>query len=393
MNMLLPKHFLSAFLILLLCSCRSNNKYPYAIKDFRKKLQPDLQKIVGEGIVMGRPFGNIVTDKELNRLSQSEHPVLRATAFAEMHDRKTSNYFDIMMGHLDDTAQILMDAGEFGIWSKTVSDYILQEAFTWETDQARNRTINEVLTKHNYLRSAYTILWQLEPQEKYYTYIKDMAIRPRHLDRYGEGYELGFEDKEYAFYGLAKFKKKEDIKILKNQMMRHPWRLSYRSFRLMTEFPDTAYFEVLHEYYYRQFYDFSGNRRDGFSGITPDRAEPEDFIKALVMQQDERSAKLLDTILTRLPLLTCMPDKEDIINETIKQIWDHPCPAYKSLRKKIKSRVEEFNTWDLTINPEAYKELIDALPNKKPKKGIFVIKQAFKPNTPDTLRRNIRWND
>jgi hypothetical protein len=59
------------------------------------------------------------------------------------------------------------------------------------TELARDKTIEAVLTKHNYLSSAYNILTKIEAQEKYYPYIKDMATRPRRLDRY-EGYELAF---------------------------------------------------------------------------------------------------------------------------------------------------------------------------------------------------------
>ena len=36
-----------------------------------------------------------------------------------------------------------------------------------------------------------------------------------------------------------------------------------------------------------------------------------------------------------------MPDKENIINEVIEQIWEHPCPAYTRLREKVKSKAEE----------------------------------------------------
>jgi hypothetical protein len=67
--------------------------------------------------------------------------------------------------------------------------------------------------------------------------------------------------------------------------MRHVWELSDVSFRMMKEFPDTAYFDILQTYHRRQFYKFSGNRPHGFSGVVADRAAPEDFIQALAVQQ------------------------------------------------------------------------------------------------------------
>ena len=157
-----------------------------------------------------------------------------------------------------------------------------------------------------------------------------MATRPRRLS--SEGYELSFDDIEYALYGLTKFKKPDDIKIIKDQMAQNVWKLSDVSFRLIKEFPDTSYFDVLQTYHRRQFYKFSGNRRDGFSGYIADRADPENFIQALVTQQTDKSALLLHTLLNRLPLRTCMPDKNNIINEVIREIWEHPCPAYIRLR-------------------------------------------------------------
>lgn len=322
-------------------SCKTDKKYNYAIKDFRSSLQPHLTKMVEKGIVMysDSALRNMATDEELERLGESEHPILRAAAFREMLKRKSFKHFDIIIKHLDDTALVFTDAGEFGIWDRTVSDDILQEA-DWKTQSEKSKTVDIVLTKHNYLRSAYIILPRLEPQEKYYQFVKSMATRPRWLDP-DEGYELGFGDIEYALYGLAKFKKKEDVEVIKQSLLEYVGRLSDISFQFMSEFPDTAYFDVLQAYHRRQFYRFSSNRPVGFTGYAADRAAPEDFIKALVVQQTDRSAKLLDTILNRLPLQTSMPDKEYIFNNIITEIWEHPCPAYVKLREKIKPKAEE----------------------------------------------------
>ena len=335
------KYFLLLTLAVCVFSCKNEQHNTYAIKDFRKTLQPFLIKIVTIGIVTHHDSSQIksITDDELIRLGKSENSVLRATALLEMLDRSSFNHFDIVMNHLDDTAIVATDNGEFGIRLETVSDYLIGRS-SWETAQARDMTIESVLTNHNYLSSAFNILTNIEAQEKYYPFIKDMATRPRRLDRY-EGYELGFGDIEYALYGLAKFKKKQDVQTIKNKLLKHVWELSDVSFRLMKEFPDTAYLDVLQTYHRRQFYKFSGNRPHGFTGYNADRAAPEDFIQALVIQKNERSAMLLDTMLTYLPKYTCMPDKENIINEVIEEIWEHPCPAYARLREKIKHKAEE----------------------------------------------------
>jgi len=334
------KNILLTTLIVICSSCNSQQDNTYAIKDLRESLQPFLLNIVSKGFVTRHDKTAIkkITDDELILLSKSENPILRATSLEEMLDRKSFDDFNIVMDHLDDTAIVATDQGEFGIWFKTVTDHIILEA-AWETYPSRSKTIEEVLTKHNYLRSAYIILDQLAPQEKYYPYIKDMASRPRQLS--DEGYELGFDDIEYALYGLAKFKKPNDIKIIKEKLIQHTGKLSDVSFRLMSEFPYTAYLEVLQKYHDIQFYQFSGIRPHGFSGFNADRAAPEDFIRALVVQQNDESAKLLDTMLTYLPKRKCMPDKENIINKIIMEIWEHPCLAYTTLREKIRPQAEE----------------------------------------------------
>jgi hypothetical protein len=352
------KYLLLPTLLVLFSSCNNESSYTYAIKDFRKSLQPFLFKIVSKGIVTYYDSSQIkgITDDELIRLDKSENPVLRATAFREMLDRSSFNHFDIVMNHLNDTAIVATDAGEFGIWHRTVTDDILQEA-SWKTPESKNKTIEQVLTKHNYLRCAYTILEQLDPQEKYYLFIKDMATRPRRLS--DNGYELDFDDIEYALYGLAKFKKQDDVKIIKNKMMQNVWKLSDVSFRLMKEFPDTTYFDVLQAYHRRKFYKFSGNRPGGFSGFIADRAAPEDFIHALVVQQNDKSAKLLDTMLNRLPLQTCMPGRKTIIDGVIMAIWEHPCSAYAKLREKIRPKAEEILKWQISIPLDSFAVPVD----------------------------------
>ena len=335
------KQLIILLLVFVLSSChKKSGKYPYAIKDFPIKVQPHLSKIVETGIYTGMDdvLEQQLSDAELTRLARSEHPLLRVAAFHEIFNRNSFNHYDMIMGHLDDTALIFIDAGEFGVWDRTVSDDILQAA-SWNKEEEKDKTVDEVMTKHNYLRSAYIILGRIDAKEKYYGFIKDMATRPRQLDF--QNYELRFGDIEYALYGLAKFKKKQDVAVIKNILMTNVWRLSDISFNLMREFPDTAYFEVLETYHRRQFYRFSGNRKGGFSSVVEDGNSPEDFIKALVAQQTNRSAKLLDTLLTGLQMPSCMPDRENIVNNLIEEIWIHHCPAYVTLREKIKSRAEK----------------------------------------------------
>jgi hypothetical protein len=89
-------------------------------------------------------------------------------------------------------------------------------------------------------------------------------------------------------------------------------------------------------------------------------ADPEDFIQALVALQNDNSPQLLDTELNRLPRQACMPDKDKILDEVIREIWEHPCPSCIILRKKIEAKAKEILKWELIIpNDSSYKVLTD----------------------------------
>src|ERR1700727_1511779 len=98
-----------------------------------------------------------MTEDELKRLANSEHPVLRAIALRTMLKRKSIQQFGLLMSHLDDTAIVNTDAGEFGIYYRRVSDDLIREC-DFENREEKNKAVEEIIAKHDYLNSAYTIL-------------------------------------------------------------------------------------------------------------------------------------------------------------------------------------------------------------------------------------------
>ena len=152
-------------LVTVLCAC-SNPGHPgaggtYAIRDFGDSLRPYLVTIVSVGIVGYDSATRFVrahaSNEVLQQLSASEHPVLRAMALTAMLDKPGFDPFTVLMTHLDDTAVVTVDIGEFGTRYSTVSDRLISES-TWKTQEDKDKTIDAVLTKHNYLNSAYTVL-------------------------------------------------------------------------------------------------------------------------------------------------------------------------------------------------------------------------------------------
>jgi hypothetical protein len=352
------KGFFLFIIILLSVSCKTQKgKYPYAIRDFRDTLQPLLLNIVSKNIVnyYDSTLRKTITDKELIQLSQSELPVLRGWAFREILFSESFNHIDIIMNHLDDTAIAGFDYGEFGTRYSTISDEILNY-FEWEDIKIKNKVIDEVITKHNYLKSAYTILYKIEPQERYYAIIKNMATRNRNYD-YENGFEKGFEDIEIALYGLAKFKKKEDITIIKQSLLSNCWQMSASSFRLMQEFPDSSYMEVYEDFYPGKYYNTH------FSSIERKTS----FISSIAVYKNNRSAKIIEAILNNPPN-NCPALPPMIKQELVNAIWNNPCAAYLKLRKQIERNKSEYKNYKAQ---PIYHAPVDSSAGTVPKDVLF----------------------
>ena len=317
MNLLKPIAFLLT--IALLQACNTKLKYPYAIRDFRQTLQPALAEIVSKGIVgYGATYNFLdsnATDGELAKLSYSEHPVLRAAALRIMTKRPGIDNFKILMDRLDDTAVVAVDNGEFGIGYSKIADDLIDKT-KWKTVADKNKTIEEVITKHNNLASAYYIIYRVEPKKQYYPLIKQMVNRERK-----------FSETECALFALARFKKKEDVTFIKEFLLeqRHNWRMGLFSFRLMDEYPDSSYLEVL-DYYSKK------NLYRGISGWN----DADRFIETLAGYKNEKSALILDRILNRKPFVKQSIDSSNLKLMLQDAIYDNKCAAYAKLRNQIK---------------------------------------------------------
>jgi len=155
-----PLQLACLLLALLFWTCKPDSKYSYAIKDFSKELQSHLTQMVAKEVVTdARHSLQDTTDKELEQLGNSEHPILRAAAFRAMLYRESFDHFKIMMNPI-----VSIDAGEWGTWFRTVSDDIIEITLR-KSIADKNKTVEAVITKHNYLRSAYTFLDTLAPNE------------------------------------------------------------------------------------------------------------------------------------------------------------------------------------------------------------------------------------
>lgn len=337
-------------MLTIIAGCKSGNN-AVAIRDFSKTLQPYLVKIVSTGIVSYAAEMSIkkhATDKELEQLSRSESPVLRAVALRNMLTRPSFNHYDVVMAHLDDTAIVFVDHGEWGIKYEMVSDDMLMNSM-WKDTSSKIKVIKEIVLHHNFLRQAYHKAAYLSAEEKYYKNIKEMALKMP--DDENEN-DINFEEREDALYALARYKKKEDIPSIKEILETKGWRMSDASFDLLSEYPDTSYLSVYEKYYRYHFYS---NICDNW-GHSVYRASG--FIKSLASYKNERSAKILMAILNKKPFVPCRCDVSTLERTLAHAIADNMCEAYKGMTEQVNKILEEEKRNTFTIS---YDQSIDTV--------------------------------
>ncbi|MEP7317888.1 MAG: hypothetical protein ABI921_04090 [Panacibacter sp.] len=325
-------------IITLFFSCSNQSNYnQYAIRDFSSSLQPYLTSIVSSDIAQWDTSTSYLethtSDKELEQLSHSEHPVLRAVALRAILRRKSMDHFDILMNHLDDTGHLHFDFGEWGIGFTTVSDDLI-ENFEWENMEQRQKTIDAVITKHNYLNSAYTILPKIKATPEYYSYIKQMV---QHQSTY-------YVYRQKALYALASYKKQEDIPIIKQILLDNRGSIGY-NFNIIEKFPDTAYMEVLERCYKSVYTRMNWDKNLEYSNS---------FSQAVAVYKNERSAIILSKMLNRKPNAFGLADTSYFKNRLIDAIWNNKCAAYDKLIAQIKPYIEEteHENQGLPLEPE-----------------------------------------
>jgi hypothetical protein len=300
-------------------SCKPGPRAPYAIKDFRSLLRPALTQIATEGYV-GFGWASAFIEKhattaELRQLLQCESPLLRATACRALLRRPDVDHFAFVMSHLGDTARVFVDMGEWGLIPRMVSDDLVMNA-RWKTEADRQKTADSVIIAHNQLRVAYHALSNVAHQEKYYPFIRAMAIRD------GLIYE-----QEAAWYELARYRRREDIGLIRDAIESHLPMITDASMGLMSDFPDTAYMPLLQKYFRKYLY-----RKICKESVWNPQVS---IFKTIATYKNDSSANILDSLLHRRPFMPCRVDTADLKDQLITAIWDNPCPAYNSLRREI----------------------------------------------------------
>ena len=240
--------YILTVLTLIIVGCRQQEIYPYKISDFRPELKKHIQKIIAEKELSYNPdtlalnfLKDSCTKDELLKMINFENPLVRVRAYGAIVNRNEPDYFLILLNHLDDTAKVTWwyyddAAGDF-----MVSDLMIRKAERERklTRPQKDSLVDIVLTKHPYLDVAGWMIQEVEPQEKYYSIIKEKSKVK--TDRCGE--QLG------TCYALSKFNKKEDLEFLRSIFINLENPCEDWIFRSIEENPNEIYFPVLITYF------------------------------------------------------------------------------------------------------------------------------------------------
>ncbi len=302
-------------------ACKNNEKYPYSIRDFKTGYRPYLEETVSKNLVgydsCVRFINNQFSDEELLKLSNSEHPTLRAVALEVLTERNSVDQFNIIKNHLDDTAIVVKDMGEFGVKFTTVSDNMIME--TDFRDSAEMQKVLElVMAEHAYLSSAYSILIRLNRNPAYYPIILEMTKRVR-----------SFEEISDALYSLASYKKESDIPYIREKLSNSL--LLKESFGLIQEFPDSSYLHLLEKYARRLYGTIYSNP---YQEIINNQEKALQFINAVASYKNKRSAHILAGFLHR-GLVLELQDTIIFRNGINDAIIANPCPDYSPMIKEL----------------------------------------------------------
>ncbi|HRO75440.1 MAG TPA: hypothetical protein PLP27_04765 [Crocinitomicaceae bacterium] len=325
--------FIFAFLSLIVVSCVRFEKYPYKISDFRPELRKHLQSIIADKEIRYSTTSadyflkDSCSKDELLKLMRFKEPLVRLKAYRAIVFRSDIDQFPILLNHLDDTSKVMWGTSDHTSDSVTVADIMIGTTRTFLTKPQKNKLIDVILTKHFYLNHAQWIIADIEPQEKYYSTIKKLAQKKLN----------SCSDPNYIL-GLAKFKKQEDIPLIKKNISVFDQNIScfYNHFNVIEAFPDTTFFPILTNYF-EQIIKVHKQK---------DPYELYYYCRAVAQY---RSAKSL-AILIALTKPETYPDSaylEKNKEYVFRAIHKYKSPIYDNLYNALKSQMDDYIIEDL----------------------------------------------
>lgn len=172
------------------------------------------------------------SDNELKQLTGHKNGVVRVYSFMALAQRQFSGLYEIILEHIRDNELINCYAHGFEFvhsesYKRKVADFFVST----QSLTPKQRTTLDSLLIFSDQHLSYTdyLLRNIEPDEKYYTRIKQLTQK---------------SDYNYAVIALSKFRKSDDLVLIERKIKETP----YYSLEAIELFPDHYFKSVLNYY-------------------------------------------------------------------------------------------------------------------------------------------------
>lgn len=240
-------------------------------------------------------FKDSITIEQLEELTYHEYPMVRVYAFLALKEKPFENMAEVIKGHLTDTTKISVSHGCV-IYSETIADLVIYEAFHSVTDEIRDLIFYE----HPDLKAHSDILSTCEGYTPYYDRIKQ--INQESVSK-------------SSLMALASFRKEEDLDFLEAEIRKledQGWQ-----FQVIEKYPHSQFKPILEEYKHKLESD---------STLDPSLL----YLNTLASYKNEWSNKTFSNLIS-----TRSKDyyrSRDRLQEIMKATEKHDTSLYKMIR-------------------------------------------------------------
>ena len=250
---------------------------------------------------------------ELRALTSYKNSVVRCYAYDALTARSDTASFSILLNHLRDTAKVATFIGCISS-DELTGDYFLNAVTPYDSTSSgyklspKQRSIIDsilIFDKHIMLSAKYNLLYDLKPQPRYYSRVREIALH---------------EKMPVAVWALARYKRTNDVGIIKNAFNNS--RAEDYAIRSATLMADSSFYPILTKIFEREWkeklYDYQ-KWEILYQALAryPKQAQTLVFFNRTVQTKDKFRSKTLGA-------------------DLLIAITKYPDPAFESFKKQIK---------------------------------------------------------
>jgi hypothetical protein len=316
--------FFTFFFFFAFCwtGCKTNPKFRPSLQTKVDRLSKDKELGYNDSASVSY-LKDSCTKEELLKLLDYKVPIIRILAYRAIVNRNEKDFFDILRNHLSDTAQVTWwyfddAAGDF-----MISDLMIRKVERKLSRKQKDTLIDFVMKNHNYLATAKWMMEEIEPQQKYYSIIKNKASL-----KSDNCHDLGLST------AVAKFKKHSDIPFLRgkfSELTDNPY-CNDNIFRAIEISPDSSFFSVL-QYYFDNY--IRKKKQSSYDDL-------ELYSRAVAQYQNDRALHILQALTEK----STYPDGWYLSQNkeyVFKALYKYNYPLYKNLYANLKTQMDKYN--------------------------------------------------